>query len=47
LVKAASLTSGFGVKIVKGTGISVKETVSDKKETVVQMPMLQELTATP
>jgi hypothetical protein len=35
------------VKITKGTGISVKETINDKKETVPQMPMLQELTATP
>jgi hypothetical protein len=35
------------VKITKGTGISVTQTVNDKKETVTQMPMLQELTATP
>jgi trehalose/maltose hydrolase-like predicted phosphorylase len=35
------------VMITKGTGISVKETINDKKVTVVQMPMLQELTVTP
>ena len=35
------------VKITKGTEISVKETVNDKKETIVQMPMLEELTVTP
>jgi trehalose/maltose hydrolase-like predicted phosphorylase len=35
------------VKITKGTGISVKETVDNKKKTVIQMPMLQELTVTP
>jgi hypothetical protein len=35
------------VKITKGTGISVTETINDKKRTVVQMPMLQELTVTP
>lgn len=35
------------VKIAKGTGISVKETVNNKKETIVQMPMLDELTVTP
>ena len=35
------------VKITQGTGISVKETVDNKTQKVVQMPMLQELTATP
>ncbi|HEX3975789.1 MAG TPA: glycosyl hydrolase family 65 protein [Solirubrobacteraceae bacterium] len=34
------------VKITKGTGISVKQTINDKVTTVVQMPMLEELTAT-
>jgi hypothetical protein len=31
----------------QGTGISIKETINNKKVTVKQMPMLQELTATP
>ena len=35
------------VKLTKGTGISVTQTINNKKMTVVQMPMLQELTATP
>jgi hypothetical protein len=35
------------VKITKGTGISVKETINNKATTVVQMPMLEELTVTP
>jgi trehalose/maltose hydrolase-like predicted phosphorylase len=35
------------LKITKGTGISVKETINNKKEKVTQMPMLEELTATP
>jgi hypothetical protein len=35
------------VRITKGTGISVTETINDKKQKVTQMPMLEELTATP
>jgi trehalose/maltose hydrolase-like predicted phosphorylase len=35
------------VKFTKGTGISLKETINNKKVTVKQMPMLEELTATP
>ncbi len=35
------------VKLTQGTGISVTQTINDKKQTVVQMPMLQELTVTP
>ena len=35
------------VKLTKGTGISVKQTINNKKQTVVQMPMLEELTVTP
>ncbi|HEY1716250.1 MAG TPA: glycosyl hydrolase family 65 protein [Solirubrobacteraceae bacterium] len=35
------------VKITKGTGIALKETINDKKMTVKQMPMLQEVTVTP
>ena len=35
------------VELTQGTGISVKETINSKKVTVKQMPMLQELTATP
>jgi trehalose/maltose hydrolase-like predicted phosphorylase len=34
------------VKITKGTGISVKQTINNKVTTVVQMPMLEELTVT-
>ena len=34
------------VRITKGTGISVTETINGKKQTVKQMPMLQELTLT-
>jgi hypothetical protein len=34
------------VKFTKGTGIALKETINNKMETVKQMPMLQELTAT-
>jgi hypothetical protein len=35
------------VKMTKGTGISVTQTINNKKQSVVQMPMLEELTATP
>jgi trehalose/maltose hydrolase-like predicted phosphorylase len=35
------------LKITKGTGISVKETINNKATTVVQMPMLEEMTVTP
>jgi trehalose/maltose hydrolase-like predicted phosphorylase len=35
------------VMLTRGTGISVTETINNKKVTVKQMPMLQELTATP
>ncbi len=35
------------VMLTRGTGISLKETINNKMETVKQMPMLQELTATP
>ena len=35
------------VRITKGTGISVTETINNKKQKVTQMPMLEELTATP
>ncbi len=35
------------VTFTKGTGISLKETINNKKVTVKQMPMLEELTATP
>ena len=35
------------VRLTQGTGISVKQTINNKMVTVVQMPMLQELTATP
>ena len=35
------------VKFTTGTGISVKETINNKKVTVAQMPMLQEVTVTP
>ena len=34
------------VKITKGTGISVTETINNKKQVVKQMPMLEELTVT-
>jgi hypothetical protein len=34
------------IKVTKGTGISVTQTINDKKQTVVQMPMLEELTVT-
>ena len=33
------------VRITKGTGIAVKETINDKTEVVTQLPMLEELTA--
>jgi hypothetical protein len=33
------------VRITKGTGISVTETINNKKQKVTQMPMLEELTA--
>ncbi|HEY2318863.1 MAG TPA: glycosyl hydrolase family 65 protein [Solirubrobacteraceae bacterium] len=32
------------VRITKGTGIALTETINDKKQTVKQMPMLEELT---
>ena len=35
------------VKLTSGTGISLKQTINNKKVTVKQMPMLEELTATP
>jgi hypothetical protein len=35
------------LKLTKGTGISVKETINGKVKTVKQMPMLEELTVTP
>jgi trehalose/maltose hydrolase-like predicted phosphorylase len=35
------------IKIIRGTGISVKEMINNKTQTVTQMPMLEELTATP
>jgi trehalose/maltose hydrolase-like predicted phosphorylase len=35
------------VMLTRGTGISLKETINNKMETVKQMPMVQELTATP
>ncbi len=34
------------IKVTQGTGISVTQTINDKKQTVVQMPMLEELTVT-
>ena len=33
------------IRITKGTGIAVKETINDKTEVVTQLPMLEELTA--
>ena len=35
------------LRLTRGTGISVTETINNKKVTVKQMPMLQELTVTP
>jgi trehalose/maltose hydrolase-like predicted phosphorylase len=35
------------VRITKGTGIAIKETINDKVQTVAQLPMLQELSVTP
>ena len=35
------------LKITKGTGISVTQTINNKKQTIKQMPMLEELTVTP
>jgi trehalose/maltose hydrolase-like predicted phosphorylase len=35
------------VRITKGTGIAVTETINNKTQKVTQMPMLEELTATP
>jgi hypothetical protein len=35
------------VTLIRGTGISVTQTINNKKVTVKQMPMVQELTATP
>ncbi|MFZ1997256.1 MAG: discoidin domain-containing protein, partial [Solirubrobacteraceae bacterium] len=35
------------LRITRGTGISVKQTINNKKVIVRQMPMLQELTTTP